>query len=264
MSSHLADTRRETIAARLREGQPVVAAALAGEFGVSEDSIRRDLRALAAEGRCRRVYGGALPQSPASGPMAARSREDGERKLALARAGATLIRAGEFLFLDSGSTNLALAGLLPTGMGLTVATNCVRIAAMLCERTDLALIVIGGTVDPHIGGCVDASAVMALQDMNIDHCFAGACAISTELGLCTFDGADAIFKRALLAASRRASLLVTTQKLGTTAPHRVSPLSRIETIVLENHASSQHGAALSQAGPAILFAAPMPASCPSA
>src|SRR5690349_184638 len=61
MSDELPLARRDEIAGRLSAGQPVVAAALATEFGVSEDAIRRDLRALAAEGRCRRVYGGALP-----------------------------------------------------------------------------------------------------------------------------------------------------------------------------------------------------------
>ncbi|WP_247655764.1 DeoR family transcriptional regulator, partial [Hydrogenophaga aromaticivorans] len=64
--------RRDLIAQRLAQGQPVVAAALAAEFQVSEDAIRRDLRALAAEGRCRRVYGGALPPLPGALPMAVR------------------------------------------------------------------------------------------------------------------------------------------------------------------------------------------------
>src|ERR1700734_1345039 len=96
--------RRELIAERLAQGQAVSAGVLAKEFGVSPDAIRRDLRMLAAEGRCRRVYGGALPTSPASSPMAVRAGEAIERKLALANAAVGLIRPGEFLFLDSGST----------------------------------------------------------------------------------------------------------------------------------------------------------------
>src|SRR5882757_3618170 len=78
--------RRDVIAARLESGQPVSAATLAIEFTVSEDAIRRDLRALAAEGRCRRVYGGALPLSPATVPMAARIEEAPHRKQLLAQA----------------------------------------------------------------------------------------------------------------------------------------------------------------------------------
>ena len=83
------------------------------EFDVSEDAIRRDLRALAAEGRCRRVYGGALPLSKATLPMAARMEEGRDRKLALARKAASLAQPGQFVFLDSGSTDLALVTCLP-------------------------------------------------------------------------------------------------------------------------------------------------------
>src|SRR5689334_24835081 len=105
--------RRDVIASRLAQGHSVVAGTLAQEFAVSEDAIRRDLRALADEGLCRRVYGGALPIFPGAAPLAARAEVGRERKLALARTAALSIQPREFLFLDSASTNLALAGLLP-------------------------------------------------------------------------------------------------------------------------------------------------------
>ena len=85
MQTQLPLARRDVIAERLVSGQAVVAAALAQEFDVSEDAIRRDLRALAAEGRCRRVYGGALPVTPGTQPMFARIDESRGRKEALAR-----------------------------------------------------------------------------------------------------------------------------------------------------------------------------------
>src|SRR5471032_2239111 len=151
--------RRDIIATRLDHGQPAVAAELATEFGVSEDAIRRDLRALAAEGLCRRVYGGALPISPTTAPMAVRIDEARERKEALALAAATTIQRGEFLFLDSGSTNLALARTLPEDFDLTIATNSIDIAGAVAIRPDLRLVLVGGTVDPIVGGCVDADAI---------------------------------------------------------------------------------------------------------
>src|SRR5580704_7922082 len=90
--------RRDVILSRLAQGQPVVAAALALEFEVSEDAVRRDLRALAAEGLCRRVYGGALPL--VATPMRARIEEGRDRKQALARKAASLIKQCQFVFLD--------------------------------------------------------------------------------------------------------------------------------------------------------------------
>jgi DeoR/GlpR family transcriptional regulator of sugar metabolism len=154
--------RRDIIAGRLAQGQSVTAGSLAEEFSVSPDAIRRDLRALTAEGRCRRVYGGALPISPASLPINVRVGEARERKAALAAAAVGLIRPGEFVFLDNGSANLALAEVLPS-LELTIATNSVAIAARLADRLDLRLHLVGGLVDAEIGGSVDATAVLAVQ-----------------------------------------------------------------------------------------------------
>jgi len=230
--------RREAIAERLAQGQSVSATALADEFAVSPDAIRRDLRMLAAEGRCRRVYGGALPVSPALSPMAVRVGEAIERKLALAKAATGLIRAGEFLFLDSGSTNLALARLLPD-LDLTVATNSAAVAASLADRCDLRLLLAGGVVTPEVGGCVDATSVLAIQQMNIDRCFLGVCAVSGEEGISAFHPSDALFKRALIARSRAVVMMVATDKLGTRAPHRVAALDEIDAIVVEHDAATR-------------------------
>lgn len=225
--------RREQIAQRLERGQTVIAGVLADEFSVSEDAIRRDLRALAAEGRCRRVYGGALPLSPASTSMSVRTGEDLERKQALAAVAAGFIAPGEVIFLDNGSANLALAALLPDTLNLTVITNSIPIAAALFERPGLALMVVGGAISRDIGGAVDASAVMAVQQLSIDRCFLGACALSVAHGACAFDAADAVFKRALVQASHAVSLMVVNEKLETRAPHRIAPLDAFDALILE-------------------------------
>ncbi|HLX03382.1 MAG TPA: DeoR/GlpR family DNA-binding transcription regulator, partial [Trinickia sp.] len=228
MNDNIPLARRDEIAHRLAHGQPVVAATLAVEFNISEDAIRRDLRALAAEGLCRRVYGGALPITPTSAPMAARMDEARERKAALARAAVALIQPSELLFLDTGSTNLALVEVLPEDSELIVATNSIDIAAAVLRRSDLQLIMIGGAVDPAVGGCVDASAVQSVSQMNIDRCFIGSCAISSKGGISAFSLADATFKRAVLAASARSAVLATTDKFTTRAAHRVTAIGMIE------------------------------------
>jgi DeoR/GlpR family transcriptional regulator of sugar metabolism len=256
MNDEIPLARRDTIAARLAQGQAVVAATLAIEFAVSEDAIRRDLRALAAEGHCRRVYGGALPITPASAPMSARMDEALERKEALARAAVPLIQRGELVFLDSGSTNLALVGFLPEDYGLTVATNSIDIAAAVLRRSDLLLIMIGGVVDHAVGGCVDARAVQAVTQMNIDRCFIGACAVSPKGGASAFDIADATFKRAVLAASDQSVVLATSDKLVVRAPHRVATIKEIDWLIVEHDIPRPEHLALSKAGPSVLKAEP--------
>ncbi|MFT4055435.1 MAG: DeoR/GlpR family DNA-binding transcription regulator [Novosphingobium sp.] len=249
--------RREIIASRIDSGSAVVANELAIEFDVSEDAIRRDLRALAAAGRARRVYGGALPISPANAPMRIRIDENADRKQALAAAAITSIRPGEVLFLDSGSTNLALARLLPAGLEIRVATNSVAIAGVVLQRADIALTVIGGAVDPDVGGCVDSSAIHAVRQYNFDRTFLGACAISHDEGIGAFHGDDAGFKRALIEVSRHVVVMATSEKLDTRAHHRVADLGRIDRIVLEHDAPSTAPRLLAAIGSKAVLAAPV-------
>lgn len=247
--------RRDAIAARLADGQPVNSAVLAVEFCISEDAIRRDLRSLAAQGLCRRVYGGALPLQPGSTSITKRMGEGRERKAALARAAAATIVAGEFVFLDSSSTNLLIVDAM-VAPEVTIATNSIAIAAAVLGRHDMSLLMVGGAVDPIVGGCVDAMAVQAVSRMNIDRCFLGACAVSVEGGVSAFEVADAAFKGALMAASRRKLVLVTNEKLDLSAPHRIGALSGFDRIVVEHDAPDAAIRALAKAGADLGHAGP--------
>lgn len=249
-------SRRDSIMSRLTLGQPVSSVALAAEFGVSEDAIRRDLRALATAGLCRRVYGGALPLAEGSTPMASRANEALPQKRALATAVALLIEPGSFVFIDNGSTNLMVAEALPPGIDVTIATNSIEIAAALATRGDVQLVLVGGEVDPVIGGCVDGTALEAISRMNIDICLLGACTVSREGGVSAFEIADATFKRALVASSRETIVLVTNEKLGRQAPHRIADVDALDRLVVEHDAPGEAVAALQTAGAVILHAAP--------
>ena len=136
--------------------------------------------------------------------MAARIGEAPDQKVALARAAVPAIQRGEFLFLDSGSTNLTLVPLLPEDHDLTVATNSIDVAAAMLRRGDIPLIVVGGAVDPIVGGAVDASAVASVGQMNIDRCFIGACSISPANDRC-FVHAD-LFNRSSSSKAGRVAM----------------------------------------------------------
>lgn len=248
-------SRRDVIVARLANGKAVNSTALAAEFAVSEDAVRRDLRALAAEGMCRRVYGGALPLQPGSRPIATRIGEESERKRALARAAASTVQDGEFLFLDSGSTNLLIVGALQAE-GITIATNSIAIASAVMGRRDTSLLMVGGAVDPVVGGAVDAFAVQAVARLNVDRCFVGACAVSAQAGVSAFEPADAAFKAALMGASRHSLVLITNEKLGQRAPHRIGTVSEFAGIVVEHDAPEEATRALAEAGAVLRHAEP--------
>jgi DeoR/GlpR family transcriptional regulator of sugar metabolism len=254
IQDRLPQHRREAIAARLRDGASVSASALAREFEVSEDAIRRDLREMAAAGLCQRVYGGALPVSKANVPIQVRSKQAVERKQALARAALGLIRPGDTLFIDNGSTNTELAALLPDDQRLKVITNSLSVGLAVMTKPGVELYVIGGRVDPDLGGVVGVRAVAELRQFRADLCVLGTCAVSVAHGLAGFDIDDVDFKSAALAISGAAVTLVTNDKLETTAPHVIAPIAGIDHLVLEHDAPAALVKALGTAGPSILSA----------
>ncbi|WP_158819508.1 DeoR/GlpR family DNA-binding transcription regulator [Granulicella sp. S156] len=246
--------RKNEIESRLQRGLSVNATALAKEFLVSEDAVRRDLRALAAEGKCKRVYGGGLPMSPDGIPFEQRLLNDSKEKRALALAALTLVSEASTVFLDSGSTNLALAREMPPYSSLTIATNSIAIASALLDRKNFKVIVLGGEIDRETGASIGLSAIREAERLNFDLCFLGACAVSESLGIGAFYMADAEFKRTLIARSDRTAALVTMDKVETRAPFRVAALAVLDHVVLESGTSEEIVSTFSNAGPEVIIA----------
>ena len=246
--------RKSEIESRLLRGHPVNATALAKEFLVSEDAIRRDLRALAAEGKCKRVYGGGLPMSPEGVPFEQRLLNDPKEKRTLALAALALVSEASTVFLDSGSTNLALAREMPPDRSLTIATNSISIASALLERKNFKVIVLGGEIDREIGAAVGLSAIRDAERLSFDLCFLGTCAVSVSLGVGAFHIADAEFKRTLIARSDRTAALVTMEKVETRAPFQVAALAVLDHVVLEADTSDEIISTFSNAGPKVILA----------
>jgi DeoR/GlpR family transcriptional regulator of sugar metabolism len=244
----LPDERHRIIRKRLSLGERVLAAEMARELGASEDTIRRDLRELASLGVCQRVYGGALPVSPASGSFKIRQRQNLRSKVALAQAAATIIAADQVIFLDAGTTNLEIARALPNHAKLTVATNSPATAMELISRSNIKLVMIGGLVDPDSGAALGARAIRDVQSISIDLLFLGGCAVSDQAGVRAFIFEDAEFKQALVGTSRAVAVAATTEKLGTTAPFHVALSSDLDLLIVEADAPAEQLQAFRRAG----------------
>ena len=229
----LPDERQAAILERLLRDGRVLAADLATAFDTSEDTIRRDLRDLAAAGRCRRVYGGALPASPASGPLSRRTGIAPDAKRALGRAAAALVTAGQTLLIDSGSTNMRVAEALPVDLDLTVVTNAPSVAHALAGRPRCCVVMLGGRIHPSIGGAFGARALRDLEGIRADLAFVGACGVAPDFGVSSFDAEEAEFKRRLIAVSARVAVVATRDKLGTAAPFVVAPVAALHDLVIE-------------------------------
>ncbi|APG86267.1 DeoR/GlpR family DNA-binding transcription regulator [Sinorhizobium americanum] len=246
--------RKSLIRERLRTDGRVLAADLARELNVSEDTIRRDLREMAAAGLCERVYGGALPIAPDAGSLSERAALAPGRKAALARASVGFIEGGMTVFLDAGSTNLAIARAIAPDLSATIVTHTPLIASALMEKQGLDLILIGGALDRAVGASVGARAQRDAELLRPDLCVLGTCGADAQAGLTAFHYEDAEFKR--LIASRSCSVLaaVMSDKLGTAAPHAVIGIDARSTLVLEADAPEAQIAAFTERRASVILA----------
>lgn len=255
-SEALPQERKQEILTRLRTQGRVSGAELATLFGVSEDSIRRDLRELASQGLCRRVYGGALLPTLTFASFPQRQEENALRKQALAKAAVSLVQSNQVLLIDAGSTNNAIAAALPERQGLTVVTNAPSIAQQLMTREGLEVLLIGGRMDMRAGGSVGAHALDQLRRFRADLCFPGACAIDSAHGLWGLDSDQAVFKRAMIEASGTCVVVVLNDKLETPAPFQVADLNVIDYLVVEHDAPPAQVKAFQNRGLELRFSAP--------
>ena len=227
--------RKQIILDELDSAGRVVSGELAQRFGLSEDTIRRDLRQMAANGLCLRVYGGAV--APHAGPLSQRHDHLRDEKERLARLAVQLIDPQQTLLIDAGSTNSAISRVLPADMGLTVITNSPDIAAILAPRCDVQLIMLGGVFDRELGACLGPLTIDAMASLRADWLFLGSCGLASEVGVTAFDQGEAAVKQAMADVSDRTVASVTAEKIGTAAPYRVLPTDKIDVLVAEQNAA---------------------------
>ncbi len=225
--------RRQYILEALRRDGKVLATELSGALSVSEDTIRRDLRELADAGLLQRVHGGALPRSPAIASYAARQQQAPSAKAAIAQAAAQLVRSGQTVILDGGTTTLQVAQRLPPDLRATVITNSPPIASALAEHSEVEVILIGGRLYKHSLVTVGAATVEALRQVRADLCMLGICSLDLEDGISVPDYEEAHVKRAMIASAAEVVALASAEKLGTAAPYIVAPLSELTYLVTD-------------------------------
>ncbi|EGE40591.1 DeoR/GlpR family DNA-binding transcription regulator [Streptomyces griseus] len=227
----LAAERREHLLDLLGRTGKIVAKDVAAELGISEDSVRRDLRDLAAEGLCQRVYGGALPVSPAVVDYDARRAVAPDGKRRVAAVAAALVRPGGSVILDGGTTALAVARALPKNLACTVITHSPTIATALIDHPRADLFLLGGRVFKHSAVTCGAAAVEAAQNISADLCLLGVTGVHPEAGLTTGDVEEAAMKRALSARAADTYVLASSEKIGTASSYRVLPWAKITGLI---------------------------------
>jgi DeoR/GlpR family transcriptional regulator of sugar metabolism len=235
----LTDERREHILATLRRDGRVLATELRETLGVSDDTIRRDLDALAEMGLLQRVHGGALRRARLNEDYIARQSDETDAKHAIARATAALIHPGQVVILDGGTTSLAIAHCLPKGLEATVITTSPPVAVALAAHPGIEVITVGGRLYRYAMVAVGASTVTELRRIQADLCILGVLAVHAEVGISVLDHEEAAVKQAMMEGAADVVAPATANKLGTVAPFIVGPTSTLTHLVTETGVSEE-------------------------
>jgi DeoR family fructose operon transcriptional repressor len=224
--------RQRKIAERVREQGSVRASDLINLFGVTDETIRRDLSRLADLGVLRRAHGGAVAApTRAESNFSLRLLEHEQAKIAIARVAAELVTDGSTIIIDSGTTTVHFTRALKSKRNLVVITNAVTNAIELMENPNITVVLTGGLVRPATLGAVGDLAVATLRELHVDQTFLAINSASIEGGLTYPSFEEVAVKRAMIAAGSEVILLADHSKFGHDSLVRVAPLDVLTRIV---------------------------------
>ena len=247
-----AEERQQAIATLVGRRVRVSVAELSTLYGVTAETVRRDLAVLDRAGVIHRVHGGAMPAPllpvPEQG-LADRENSMTAAKNAIAKAAlAYLPPAGGSILIDAGTTTGRLASLIPPERQLTMVTNSVPIAARLAASSDGSLHLLGGRVRGLTQAAVGPDALRAVEPLLVDVAFIGTNALSSSHGLSTPDPEEAAIKRAMVQHANHVVVLADSSKIGRDKLVRFAELADIDVLVTDRGIDPAEAAALLDQG----------------
>ena len=253
-----AEERQQAIADSVASRGRLSVNALATEYDVTTETVRRDLSALERAGIVRRVHGGAVPAAALTlleSKVGDRDHAHADEKDRIAKKAVSLLPpTGGSVVLDAGTTTARLAMMLPRDTQLTVVTNAVPIASRLAGSPGVDLHLLPGRVRSTTHAAVGEDTVEALGRLRADVAFLGANGLSIGHGLSTPDHTEAAAKRAMVAGARRVVVLVDSSKIGQEHTVRFARLCEVDVVVTDSGIAPEDRDALRGAGVELVVA----------
>lgn len=241
-----AEERRRSILNLLEKQNKVYVPELCEFFNVSPATIRTDLRVLDNEGVLKRTHGGAVNLSKAAYEPTSNfklSQKKAEKKR-IAEYAIELIRNGDTITLDTGTTTLELAKLLPSKHDLTVITNDIAIATYLEHNSSANIILLGGTMRRGFNCTAGSMASKMMEQFNVDKAFIASNAFSFETGFSTPSEEQAEIKSAMIHSATTVNVLIDSSKFNSVAFYRFAQLKDIDQLITDNQLSSEDASRL--------------------
>ncbi|MEP6547304.1 MAG: DeoR/GlpR family DNA-binding transcription regulator [Gammaproteobacteria bacterium] len=247
----LVGERRHRIIELLREHGRVTVEALASRFATSAVTIRSDLAALETTGGLERTHGGALLcQDDNDRPLAVKRTLHHAEKVRIAKAAVALIKDGETVILDSGTTTAEIAKQIRKleGFSLNVITNALNIAALLADVPFVRLIMPGGILRPESNSLSGHMAEAALADLQADRLFLGADGLDPERGVMTPHLPEAQLNAKMIAISRQVIAVADSSKLMRRNISLIARVNQLHMLITDSGASPDVVAELERRG----------------
>lgn len=254
--------RQQEILDRARHSGRVDGSQLASEFGVTTETIRRDLKFLEQASLLKRIHGGAIATGRLTAPpLPKRAVTAVVEKDAIAHAALRLLPTEGAILIDGGTTTLRLAELLPPSR-LTVVTNAPAIGEQLIYKSGISVHMTGGRLRQESHGAVGTWALATLSTLRVDVAFIGTNGVSVDQGLSTPDADEAAVKQAMVKAARASVILADHTKLHTEYFSRFASLAEVQYLVTDWRASADALAPFGRFSLEVVVAPPAPSRTP--
>lgn len=251
----LAPRRHDEILRRLAADGTVGITELAGFFDVSRETIRRDLKLLAERGRLDLVHGGATRFEISEPALALRSQENAKGKLAIGLSAAALVKEGMVVFLDSGTTTLAVAQALSGRRNLTICTTSLVTALLLCRQPETRVHMLGGEIDPEEEATSGIDVLETIGRFRVDLAFLGGGGLSPDGEVTDFTRTGAEQRSRMIATASQTYFVLDASKFGRLTPLKIPNFERAAGVIVDKRPPIALANALARKGPKLVVAA---------
>jgi DeoR family fructose operon transcriptional repressor len=228
------EERQQHILEMLNNKASIKVNELAEKFNVSESTIRRDLKQLHDSGVISRTHGGAVSNARTSFEPAFKDKidEKHEEKVTIGKVAADMIKDGDTIILDSGTTTLEIAKNI-TAKNITVITNSIDIAGILSHKDNVEIIVTGGSLRLNTRAMVGHLTEMVLNNFRVDKAFVGANGVSIKEGITTPNFLEAHTKKTMIDSADKVIVVVDSSKFNNVSFSIICPIKNVSTIVTD-------------------------------
>lgn len=252
----LVEERRQHVISRIRKDGRALVSELSDDLGISRITIRKDLDNLMQRGLVQRTHGGAISPQPTSSldlSLREKKHHQSEEKKRIGEAAAKLVREGQSVLLDSGTTTAAVAHALRRFQKLTIITNAVNIVSDLAG-TKFDIILIGGMVRKNALSVVGPPAEEMLREMHADILFLGVDGFDSAVGISTPNVLESRVNRAMVTAAHRVVAVCDSTKFNRRSLSLIVPPAAIHTVITDPKIREQDVELLKGAGIEIILA----------